>query len=144
MSALLEVTSRVVVRATPDQVFETAVDWSRQHEWIWATRVRGGRGVGAEVSARTGIGPAGFTDTMVISEWDPPRRCVVRHTGSVVRGSGVFEVVPRGRQCEFSWSERLELPRIAAGFVGHALIRWPAQRALDMSLRRFARLVSAP
>lgn len=29
---------------------------------------------GAEVAGRTGIGPAGFTGPMVISEWDPPRR----------------------------------------------------------------------
>jgi hypothetical protein len=34
-------------------------------------------------------GPAGFTDTMKITEWDPPRRCVVRHTGRAVRGTGV-------------------------------------------------------
>ena len=56
-------------------------DWSRQHEWIWATQVRGGQGLGATVVGWTGVGPVGFTDTMIISEWDPPLRCVVRHTG---------------------------------------------------------------
>ena len=96
MSAPLEITSRVLVAAEPARVWQVAMDWSRQREWIWATQVRGGAGPGAEVVARTGLGPVGFTDTMVITEWDPPRRCVVRHTGRVVRGLGIFEVTGRG------------------------------------------------
>ena len=55
-----------------------------------------GRHLGARLRAFTGVGPLGFTDTMEIVEWEPPRRCVVRHTGKVVRGDGVFEVVPLG------------------------------------------------
>jgi uncharacterized protein YndB with AHSA1/START domain len=76
----LEVIAQVRVRATPEKVWAVAMDWSRQGEWIPATQVRGGTGVGARVVARTAVGPVGFTDTMVITEWDPPRRCVVRHT----------------------------------------------------------------
>ena len=49
------------------------MDWSRQREWMWGTQVRGGTGAGAEVVARTGIGPVGFADAIVITEWDPPR-----------------------------------------------------------------------
>lgn len=142
MDAQLEITSRVLVRAAPERVWEAAVDWPRQGEWMWGTRVRGGHGVGAELSAWTGIGPVGFTDTMVITEWDPPRRCVVRHTGSVVRGSGVFEAIPLGGQCEFSWTEQLELPGLIAGRAGRALVRALAQGGLDASLRRFARMAS--
>lgn len=110
---------------------------------MWGTRVRGGHGVGAEVAAWTGIGPVGFTDTMVITEWDPPRRCVVRHTGRVVRGGGVFEAIPAGPHCEFRWVEQLDLPRVLAGPVGRAAIRPLARVGLDFSLRRFARLVEA-
>ena len=105
----------MLVRAAAEQVWEAAVDWPRQGEWMWGTRVRGGHGVGAELSAWTGIGPVGFTDAMVITEWDPPRRCVVRHTGSIVRGGGVFEAIPLGRQCEFRWTEQLELPGSSRG-----------------------------
>ncbi len=144
MPALLEITSRVMIQADPEQVWQLAVDWSRHHEWMWATHARGGQSAGSEVVARTAIGPIGFTDTMVITGWEPPRRCVVRHTGRVVRGGGVFEVVQHGEQCEFRWTERLELPRIFADAVGRAVIRPVVGWGLQASLRRFARLVSMP
>lgn len=146
---MLEVSSHVLVAAAPDRVWQVAMDWSRQQDWMWGTQVRGGTGVGAEVVARTGIGRAGFADTMVITQWDPPRRCVVRHTGKVVRGLGIFEVTPRGERCEFRWTEQLELPLSSAGRLGRWVVvplgRWivvPLARwGLDASLRRFARLV---
>lgn len=142
----LEITSRIRVRADPQRVWGLAMDWSRQGEWIPATVVRGGTGVGARVEARTGVGPAAFTDTMVITEWAPPRRCVVRHTGRVVRGSGVFEVVPQGEFSEFRWTELIDLPvPEAVRPVATAIGRWtvvPLTRlGLDYALRRFARLV---
>jgi carbon monoxide dehydrogenase subunit G len=139
----LDITARVRVRAAPDRVWRLAMNWSRQREWIPATTVSGGTGPGAEVVGWTGIGPVGFTDTMVITEWDPPRRCVVRHTGKVVRGIGIFEVVPRGAVSEFRWTERLSMP----GPLVAALGRWtvaPLSRAgLAYALRRFARLAEA-
>ena len=131
----------MLVRASQERVWRAAIDWGRQGEWMWGTQVQGGHGAGAEVSARTGIGPVGFTDTMVITEWDPPRRCVVLHTGRVVRGDGVFEAIPSGSHCEFRWIERLELPKVLVGAAGRALVRPVAQAGLDSSLRRFARLV---
>src|ERR1039458_3916151 len=106
----LRAVAQVHVAADPHDVWDLVTDWSRQHEWIWATKVRGGQGLGATVVGWTGVGPVGFTDTMVISEWDPPLRCVVRHTGRVVRGSGTFEVIPVGTECDFRWTEDLELP----------------------------------
>ena len=86
MSSPLDVTAQVRVPADAERVWRAATDWSRQREWIRATRVHGGQGVGAAVTGRTGLGPVGFTDTMVITEWDPPRRCVVEHTGRLIRG----------------------------------------------------------
>ena len=141
MSAPLEITSRVLIAAEPARVWQVAMDWSRQREWIWATQVRGGAGLGAEVVARTGLGPVGFTDTMVITEWDPPRRCVVRHTGRVVRGLGIFEVTGRGPGSEFRWTERLQLPLPASGPLGRWLAARPARWIMDVSLRRLRRLV---
>jgi carbon monoxide dehydrogenase subunit G len=141
MPAQLEVTSRVLVEAAPERVWQVAMDWSRQREWMWGTKVSGGTGAGAEVVARTGVGPVGFADTMVITEWNPPSRCVVRHTGRIVRGLGIFEVAPSGRQTEFRWTEQLQLPWPLAGRLGRRavapLVRW----GLAASLRRFARLV---
>jgi hypothetical protein len=142
----LEITSKVRVLAGPARVWQAAMDWSGQGDWIPATRVRGGTGVGARVEARTGFGPVGFTDTMVITEWDPPRRCVVEHTGKLVRGSGVFEVVPGADATEFRWTELIDLPvpaalRPAATAVGRWTIAPLARLGLGFALRRFARQV---
>jgi carbon monoxide dehydrogenase subunit G len=141
MITQVAITSRIVLPVPPEQAWQAVVDWPRQGEWMLATRVRGGQGHGAQVVARTGIGPVGFTDTMVITHWEPPRRCVVEHTGRVVRGAGVFEVVPAGAGSELRWTEQLELPFAAAGRWGWRAVRPLAQRGMDLSLRRFARLV---
>ena len=109
MGSTLEVVAQVTVPAGAEEVWRAATDWSRQREWIWATRVSGGQGSEATVTGWTGIGPLGFTDTMVITEWDPPHRCVVRHTGRVVRGAGIFEITGDGPACEFRWVEELDL-----------------------------------
>ena len=138
----VEIGSRIVVPAAQDEVWRAVVDWPGQHRWVLGTRVHGGHGLGATVVAWTGIGPLGFTDTMVITEWDPPRRCVVRHTGRVVRGAGAFEVTPCGTGFEFRWTERLELPLPGPlQRLGWRAARPLAQRVMDSSLRRFARLV---
>ena len=136
-----KISAAVMVPAGQDQVWQLAMDWSRQQDWIWATRVRGGASAGAQVVARTGIGRVGFTDTMVITEWDPPRRCVVRHTGKVVRGLGIFEVTQHGQLTEFRWTEQLTLPWPLSGHLGRYLIAPPARLGLRASLRRFARLL---
>ena len=139
MSSPLDVTAQVRVPAEAGRVWQLATDWSRQREWIWATRVRGGQGVGAAVTGWTGIGPVGFTDTMVITEWDPPRRCVVEHTGRLIRGAGIVEVHADGAASEFRWTEQLRLP-LPAGLGGLVarVARPLAERALTSSLRRFA------
>ena len=140
MITRVAITSRIVLPVPPEQAWQAVVDWPRQDQWMLATRVRGGHGPGAQVVARTGIGPVGFTDTMVITVWEPPHRCVVQHTGRVLRGAGIFEVVPAGAGSEFRWTERLELPFAAAGRWGWRVVRPLAQRGMDLSLRRFARL----
>ena len=149
MAEELVITARVTLAESPARVWQVALDWSRQHEWIWATRVSGGAAAGAAVVARTGIGPAGFTDTMEITEWDPPRRAVVRHTGRVVRGIGIFEVIPAGNGAgkgqengaEFRWTERMPVPAPLAGPLGERLLTPIGRWFLQTSLRRLARLV---
>jgi carbon monoxide dehydrogenase subunit G len=140
MITRVAISSRIVLPVPPEEAWRAVVDWPGQDQWMLATRVRGGHGRGAQVVARTGIGPLRFTDTMVITQWEPPHRCVVEHTGRVVRGAGVFEVVPAGTGSEFQWTERLELPFAAAGRWGWRVVRPLAQRGMDLSLRRFARL----
>lgn len=144
MPTPLRIAAEVTVDAEPCLVWRAAVDWPRQHEWIWATRVNGGHGAGAKVTGRTGIGPVGFTDPMVITEWDPPRRCVVTHTGRLVRGRGIFEVAPRGPRSQFRWIEDVQLPvPPAVGKLAGRVISPIAEWGLRSSLRRFARLLPA-
>lgn len=145
----VELTVPVDVQAPAEDLWRTVTDWPGQGEWMLGTRVEvrssgDGRYLGAALSAVTGIGPVGVTDTMEIVEWDPPRRCVVRHTGRVVRGEGVFEVVALGpERSRFLWSELLDLPLGAVGRAGWPLVR-PAMRAgVEHSLRRMARLCEA-
>ena len=81
---------------------------------------------------------------MEITEWDPPRRCVVTHHGRVVRGDGVFEVIPLGQdRAEFRWTERLDLPLGAVGRLGWPLVRPAFRSGVGYSLRRLARLCEA-
>jgi uncharacterized protein YndB with AHSA1/START domain len=137
----------VVVDAPPERVFAALTDWSTQGEWMLGTRVWSqgpAQGVGGQISAFTGAGRVGFLDTMEIVEWEPPRLVRVRHTGHVVRGDGVFEVLalPGGRS-RFVWREELDLPLGALGRAGYALVRPAFGAGVRRSLDRFAALVAA-
>jgi hypothetical protein len=139
-----ELTLTVDVEAPAELVWDVVTDWPGQGEWMLATRVRvdgtdDGRRLGATLSAVTGIGPLAVTDTMVITEWEPPRRCVVRHTGAVIRGDGIFEVVPLGAgRARFLWSELLDLPLGVLGRAGWPLVRPLLRAGVARSLRAMA------
>ena len=136
----------VVIDAPVERVFDAFSQWSEQGRWMLGTRVEvrvgDGRSVGSELAAWTGAGPAGFWDTMEITRWEPPYRVDVLHTGKVVKGTGIMEVValPGGRS-RFVWSEDLDLPLGRLGRVG-----WPVARpaflfGVRKSLEAFGRLV---
>ena len=143
-----ELTVSVDVEAPPLQVWRALVDWERQGEWMLLTDVRtvdgDGQGVGSRLAARTGVprpggGHLGVLDTMLITTWDPPRRVGVRHTGRVVRGTGTFEVRPRGETgSTFVWTEQLDLPLGRLGALGWPLVRPAMVAGVRRSLRRFA------
>ena len=144
-----ELVETVDVDAPPERVWAALTDWVRQGEWMLATDVRpvGGdaQGVGGRLTATTGIRLSGrrrgVLDTMEIIRWEPPRLVEVRHTGRVIRGSGVFEVRPhRPGTTTFVWTERLDLPLGALGRLGWPLVRPLMRAGVRASLRRFARL----
>jgi hypothetical protein len=137
----------VDVDAPAEQTWAAAVDWARQGEWMLGTRVRptvaNGQGVGGRVEAYSGIGPIGFLDPMEITLWQPPRACHVKHLGRVVRGTGAFEVEPRGdARSRFHWREDLDLPLGILGRIGWLLARPFFAYGVQLSLRRFARHVA--
>ena len=135
----------VDVAAPAQQTWAAAVDWATQGEWMLGTTVtptsQDGQGVGGRLEAFSGIGRLGFLDTMEITLWQPPRACHVLHTGTVVRGTGQFEVEPRGdSSSRFHWREDLELGPIQR-------LGWPVVKPLfaygvRLSLKRFAKQVS--
>jgi uncharacterized protein YndB with AHSA1/START domain len=141
---MAELIESVEIDAAPQRVWDALVDWDRQGEWMMLTQVRrtaqGGQGVGGGIEARTGVGPIGFVDPMEIRVWEPPHRCVVRHTGRVVRGGGAFEIIDLGGgRSRFTWSEWLDLPLGLLGQLGWLPARPVVRAGIRRSLRRFAR-----
>jgi hypothetical protein len=144
---LHDVVADAAVAAPAEVTWRVVTDWSGQGAWMPATTVRvtggDGTGVGSELEAVTGYGRASFVDTMRIVEWHPPHRCVVVHTGTVVRGAGIFEVValPDGSS-RIVWTERVELPFGAFGRAVWPVVRPLVQAGLTVALRRLARLAA--
>lgn len=139
--------SRVAVHASGDvpapaaRVWAVLTDWPRHREWMPLTVASGGSGVGGAIEARTGLGPLGFLDTMVICEWSPPHRLAVRHTGQVVRGEGRFDLLDLpGERCRVTWSQLIDLPFGPVGRAGWIALRPLARLMLRTSLWRLARL----
>ncbi|WP_442914188.1 hypothetical protein [Kribbella sp. NBC_00359] len=128
------------------------MDWERQSRWMLLTRVwateQGGAGVGGGVAARTSVGAVGFTDDMVITHWDPPRECTVKHLGKLVRGTGTFTITPRARAgfgggggCTFTWGEDVVPPLGRVGVLGWRVVRPAFEVMMRVSLRRLVREV---
>ncbi|MFB4310551.1 SRPBCC family protein [Actinomadura sp. GTD37] len=135
--------AEAVSGAPPERVFEVLTDWPRHAEWMPFTSAEGGDKTGDEVRAWTGVGPVGFVDTMVITDWRAGRRVAVRHTGRVVRGEAWFKVVPEGSGSRVVWAECVDLP---LGLLGRAgwLVAGPVAKAfLTLGLRRLAALSEA-
>lgn len=140
--AVLEL--RQDVGAPAQVLWDAVVDWRNQGEWMLGTDVEvtagDGQSVGTELAAFSGVRPIGFLDTMTITEWDPPHRCVVTHTGRLVRGDGIFEVHEvTARTSEFRWREELDLPLGALGRLGWPLVKPPFALGVKYSLRKLAR-----
>jgi uncharacterized protein YndB with AHSA1/START domain len=130
------------IAAPAEEVWEALVDWTGQGSWMPLTEVRVlaepevGAGIGTRIEAVTGLGPLAVADPMEIVEWDPPRRCVMRHDGKVLRGTGTFEVAPYGPgRCLVRWEEDLRQP-IAA-------LTWLGKPFFSYALGRFERVLLA-
>jgi len=114
-----EVTVEVAAAVPAEDVWMAMTDWSRQREWMVGTRVfvvaGDGRSVGSRLLGFTGLFDVGFVDLLEITEWEPPRRCRVRHAGSLLRGWAEFAVEPAGSGSTISWTECLRQPVALAG-----------------------------
>lgn len=143
----------VLVHAPAQAVWDATTDWERQSQWMLGTTVRGtangGKGVGGGIEAWTGIGPIGFLDTMVITAWEPPHRCLVEHTGRLLKGTGAFEVLenpddpgdPAGSSI-LTWVEDVVLPLGLLGRLGWPLMRPAIRLGVAHSLGKLAAAVA--
>ena len=94
---------------------------------------------GSRFVARTGLGPVGFDDRMVVDELTPPAGQVpglarIRKEGRVVRGSIELQVTPRATGSVVDWRQEISVwgvPR-ALGWVTAGAGR----AAYGMALRR--------
>jgi polyketide cyclase/dehydrase/lipid transport protein len=106
-----EVTVRVPTSASVQDAWAAMTDWSRQRDWMLGTRVYvvagDGHSVGSRLLGFTGLLDIGFADLLEITEWEPPRRCRVRHAGKLLRGWAEFAVEPGA---SIRWTECLESP----------------------------------
>lgn len=126
-------------------LWDYLMDWPRQGEWIPFTRVERADpddpadAVGGRIRAWSGIGPIGFWDHMTITTCDRDEDgggvCEVLHTGAVVKGEGVFEVVATGPgTSRFLWSELAVIPFGQVGALAWRLLRPGLERLLDRAL----------
>jgi polyketide cyclase/dehydrase/lipid transport protein len=128
----------------PQAAWDLVMDWDRQSRWMLLTRVwateNDGIGVGGGVAARTSVGAVGFTDDMVITHWDPPRECTVKHLGKLVRGTGTFTISPaRSGGSAFTWSEDVVPPLGRLGAAAWPVVRPGFEAMMRVSLRRLVR-----
>jgi hypothetical protein len=143
------VATHVDIDAPPKRVWDYVFDWPRQGQWIPATRVSvaegdgrrpDGQELGAHIEAWTGVGPIGFLDTMTVTRWDVPRACDVEHTGRVIRGVGVFNIVElAGNGSRFEWREDLDLPLGWPGYIGYRALRPALLAGVNRALRTLKR-----
>lgn len=140
------VSASIDVAVSAQQLWDAVTDWERQGDWMPQTTVTvdptSPTGLGQRFTARSGVGPAGFDDPMVVDVWEAPRRCEVAHLGRVVTGRGVFLVEPIGEnRSRFTWNEELASTGVRRLLDPAAA---PATKLLlGVALRRLARQLVA-
>lgn len=101
-----------------DRVWATLTDFAAYGDWIPLTAMRVDappKRVGWGFAGKTGLGPVGFLDSMLVTRWQPPAdgglgRFAVRKTGRVLRGWADVTVEPVASLTRVTWREEI-VPR---------------------------------
>jgi len=145
--ALNTLSISLTIPASQEAVWKKIADWKSQGDWMLQTRVwvtsDQSEGVGTSIAAFTGplhkyfprFKFLGLLDEMNVTLWSPPHRCDVDHVGTVLKGTGSFQLSGvNTHSTRFDWSETIVAPR--ALFVIFAPFLYIGVR---ISLARFAR-----
>ncbi len=107
------------------------------------------QGEGTRFACRTRVGILSTTDLMEITEWSPPRRMGVRHSGAV-SGEGRFELHPAdpaddstADSTTMTWVEQMRFPWWFGGPLGATVARPVLRRVWRGNLNRLKDLVEA-
>lgn len=134
------------------RAWQAIADWESQGNWmlqskVWVTsQIR--EGVGTKITAFTGplykrypkFSKLGLLDTMEVTNWQPPTRCDVVHTGKILKGTGAFELKAISEtSTRFDWSEEIECSRLQ--FLAIYPFLWIGVR---ISLARLATSLRTP
>jgi carbon monoxide dehydrogenase subunit G len=139
----------LAINAPAQKVWDFIADWEGQSAWMLQTKVfltsEKSEGVGVTIEAFTGplyrIYPRakflGVLDLMKVTRWEPPTRCDVLHYGSIIKGTGTFEVeAVDANSSIFHWSEEIDAP-----WPLFILMRPFILAGVRISLARFRRLL---
>jgi carbon monoxide dehydrogenase subunit G len=146
--ALIEsIHSEVVIRAPIERAWEVLADVPGQVRWMaemkWVRIVTPGPvGVGTRAVAMVRALGIPARDSIVITEWVPPRRYAISHTG-LVKGTGEIELEPGDAPgtTRVTWDETLIAPLFPhlGGFAFRAVFG----PIFQSDLETFARIVEA-
>ncbi|MFA9444353.1 SRPBCC family protein [Egicoccus sp. AB-alg6-2] len=141
----LEVTQ--LVAATPEQVWAVLTTWERQPQWMLDARAvevltPQREGLGVTVRCPTNLLGATVQDVMRVTGWDVPRRLEVTHLGSIITGSGAFELESDDAGTHVTWWEEITPPFGRLGEFGASRLALPVlRRIFGRSLANLAALV---
>lgn len=137
----------VVTTAPREVVWDVLVDWERQSEWMLdakAVHVLTPEREGQGVTIRCPTNLLGFTvqDVMRVTRWEPRRALEVVHLGSIITGTGAFELLDGpGDGSTIHWWEEVDPPLGALGEWGASTFVAPIiRRIFTRSLTNLAHM----
>ncbi|MCE2531476.1 MAG: SRPBCC family protein [Acidimicrobiia bacterium] len=141
----------ITIAAPPEAVWAHLEDIASHTAWMadaiaieFLTDQR--QGAGVRFACRTRVGPLRTTDLMEITEWSPPSRMGVRHTGAV-SGEGHFELAAEhaDHATRMVWHENLRFPWWLGGPLAAGGARPVLRRIWRGNLERLkARVEASP
>jgi hypothetical protein len=137
--------------APPAAVWDVVTDFAAYGDWMPLTRMRldaGGPRPGWGFAGFSGLGRVGFSDSMLVSVWAPPREdgrgsFRIVKTGWLLGGWAQIAVEPEGTGSRLDWHEDvvvkpLPFKRLFAPLLTRSS-QWLYGRAVDAMLARAER-----